>query len=418
MVISPPELLKKYPRFTAALATARRGSRNWWRARTGILLLDLVDRLLSRDRLPAASVHQFVAIRRATSAVTPDAVRQTMRSVITLVVDRAAASDVLEAVGEFGKQLNCAGQYRLGYDVYRFMIARARKANASARLPQWYEDLGYCLREDDKWEDATEAYRRGLECADENGDDVARFRLFIAQAHIYREARHWDRAQVLLAAARASAEALGQLDLVVRSNHESAVLAHDCGRLADALAFYRRALQASGYGADTDRHRLILDIARALSDVGHRDEARDAYAVLLTIARERSTRWKSALNLLDLAVGDDDPWLFDHYQTMLARVPMRASLRAFYHRRVAEGSERFGRQTDAEMHRRLAERASRQAKEPESSAPSPEPWCDAMDVATVADLISAVREIAHAPRRRVDSRPRRSPVRSERLRRK
>ena len=409
MVATTTHSPRRYPGFAATLTHARRGSRNWWRARAGTLLVDLVDRRLQHDRGSAASARRSVAARRAAEQVSPTTLRRAIHAVIAKVIEGARPIDVLDALGEYAKQLNCGGHFGLGGEVYRFMIERARPAGARHRLSQWYEDLGYSLREAGRRDAASIAYHRGLELADESHDVFARFRLQIAQAHVDRIEHRFDEARALLSSALESAEAFGRLDLVVRAGHEAGVLAHDSGHVQDALAFYTRALHASGYGDGEHRHgreRLILDIARALADVGYRTEARNAFATLATIAQERFTRWIATLNLLDLATEEPDPWLFDEYRLALASTPMSAPLRLFYYARVAEGSVIFGRDAEAKMHQASAHRLAKRAglPTPEPRSPDPRRRTIVVDETVVANLLSTVHEFTSAPRRRVDAR--------------
>jgi tetratricopeptide (TPR) repeat protein len=423
IMVASPTPSSRYRGFSATLAHARRGSRSWWRARAGLLLFDLIERRISRGHRTAAPVHRSVAARRGARQVTPQAVRRIMHAVIRLVVEGAPAEDVLVALADYGKQLNRGGHFGLGSDVYRFIIQQARTAGALARLPQWYEDLGYSLREAGRPDGASVAYHRGLELADENGDVFARFRLQIAQAHVDRVAERYDEARALLRSALESAEAFGRLDLVVRAGHESGVLAHDCGRLEEALAFYSRALHASGYGDGDHRHgreRLILDIGRALIDMGYLIEARGALAVLATTAAERFTRWTAMLNLLYLATEEDDQWRFEEYSQALARAPMPAHLRLFYYAQVAEGCTRFGLSEAARASHaravRLAERVRLQVPDVRSSGPRKSRVI--VDPAALDDLVSAILEFTGAPRSRVDARHRSRYIEPSRPRRR
>jgi tetratricopeptide (TPR) repeat protein len=138
-------------------------------------------------------------------------------------------------------------------------------------------------------------------------------------------------------------------------------VAHEDDEYLRALEYFAEAY--AGYDASGDvrrQIRLLGDVGRSFRSLGMLAHARDAFVHVFLVQRgDLDAYWAAGINLIALAVDEDNVTLFDEYRALLERAPMPARLLFAYLVEVGDGHRHFGRQAAAEV---AFERAARVAQ--------------------------------------------------------
>jgi tetratricopeptide (TPR) repeat protein len=340
--------LDRHEPFLLLLGRVRARSLRWYRARAGLVALELLDQLWStRHRVAPVSVLRRDAVRRAVTAVRPKAARLVLTHLLDLAMPGPHPQlEVLTALTRYGRRLQGESEYTLAAHVYTIVIDYAAQAGFFALVAETYEHLGTCLRESGDLQGAIERYRTGLTVAARCRDERTKLQIGVALGNLHRMRNEVAEAVAMLDSVLLRAKALDAADLVTRAAHER-------GNVALARREYREALRyfAEGFGTCTEvkeRSRMLNDIALSFEKLGFLD---DAHAIWLVVFRgpkgEKYARWAAAINLMMLAYVRGDTVSFDLYRHALEPAPMPARLLVSYWLEVGDGSTALGRPQDA-----------------------------------------------------------------------
>jgi tetratricopeptide (TPR) repeat protein len=203
-----------------------------------------------------------------------------------------------------------------------------------------------------------DSYGAGLTHAVTVGDAHIGIRIAIGRASLLRLRGEYDDACAEVRPALASARALADPDAIASGAHELGLSLYRLGRHDDALQCYREALGTNR--RRDDRHRLLLDIGRALDALALMDAARDAWlAVFLSRKSDVATRLAAAVHLMGLSHETRDRAGFDLYRAV-PRTRMTPRLLLAYFFELGEGLTVFRQRMES---RHAYERAARVAEQ-------------------------------------------------------
>jgi hypothetical protein len=144
----------------------------------------------------------------------------------------------------------------------------------------------------------------------------------------------------------------GHRDAFARASHDRGHVALMQNADEEAANYFSTALEACVESAQ--RERILQDLACALSRLGARDAARDAFLIAEATAVESDARAQAAIDLLRLAAEDGDELGFEHHRRAVgdpAQLPAR--LQAELHWRLADGYGLLGLGARAVEHYRI-----------------------------------------------------------------
>lgn len=398
--------------FEALAEDSDQSSPAWLEVAAGLLVLRLYDAWI-RQTAPEATVESLrvAAVRSQVEALDE---ASGVRATLLLLVDEMLASPrqpsrVRLRLLAYARRLQADARWLLAADVFRTYVETREPQDISVEAQEAAFQCGYCFRLAGQLDDAETAYDVAAAIAMASRDTFGMLRARVVQAKLANHRGNLPLAEAELDAVIADAQAQNNTRGLELALAERMAVAGQRGQYEEAAVYGYRALQLCA--DDLARERILSDIATALGDAGHRQAARDAHHVLSTAARDAHVRMLSQVNLLDLAVSEDDEAAFLRHERALADAPLSAVLRAQYHLIVGNGRRQFGDESGAmqayetamavaeehqlnevllkaeaalhQLHRKAAAAARR------SGAARP---AAAADV-TITDVISAMREM-------------------------
>jgi tetratricopeptide (TPR) repeat protein len=329
-----------------ALGQSDAGTAEWEATSAGLVVLRLVDRWVWRHvRERAPTFREFVTVRRAVARVAPGPLRTALEHLASAIAvfSGARAAPVNDCLMAYAQVLQDGARWSLAADVYDTVIFNARSASDSRALPVCAVRAGYCLRMMGQVDDAERVYRLGLDLAYEIGDVPSARLARVGMAAVAAQRGALLDAESLLDEVLAEATREESGATAVR-----AVALHDRGGVAIMRQEYEKAVlllyEAFALYQDVpNRDRALNDLATALGGLGLRRAARDAYFVIHSTSHQRDLRWWAGLNLMRLAVQEQNEHEFEHYRRLLRAESLTGTHAAHYALFVGEGHARFGR---------------------------------------------------------------------------
>ncbi len=327
------------------------------------MVLRLVDRWVWRHvRERAPTFREFVTVRRAIARVAPGPLKSALEQLASAIAvfSGARAAPVNDCLMAYAQVLQDGARWSLAADVYDTVILNARSASDSRALPVCAVRAGYCLRMMGRVDDAERVYRLGLDIATELGDGESKLLSRVGMAAVRAQRGALVEAEALLDEVLSEATRGEPNAAAVR-----AVALHDRGGVAIMRQEYEKAVlllyEAFALYADVpNRDRALNDLATALSGLGLRGAARDAYFVIHSTSHQRDLRWWAGLNLMRLAVLEHNEHEFEQFEQALQAESLTGTHAAHYALFAGEGHARFGR---PERARRAFSRAAELARE-------------------------------------------------------
>ena len=335
--------------FFEALADMEETSADWRAVSAGLVVLRLVDAWAAEGR--AIVAEDAWGVRAVRAAIEDMDVGTPERALLASVVDAvtsAARVDVgliAPRLTAYARALDYAGRLALAADVYRTTITYLDPRRDADLAVETSLRVGYCSRMLGDWERATADYARARTIAQSVSDAGGVVRASVGDAMVSVGRGNLPEAERVLANAIAQANATGATEARGLAFHARAAVAHYRGEHAEALRHAHLALR--DLASPQARDRVLADIAALFAELGLRDAARDAHLLLAATAQEQSSRWTSAVNLLELAVLDRREPVFEQYRRELSAAPLPPALAGAFHLYVGRGHQTFGRTTEA-----------------------------------------------------------------------
>ena len=204
-----------------------------------------------------------------------------------------------------------------------------------------YERAAYCYRQIGEIDRAADLLHTGIETALALQD--VRWSLYLRISNAVLELQKGDlpEAEFELDTIIAEATRLNEPGMLARATHERGMVAYERNQYERAVGLFHAA--ASAYTDPRMKHRVLPDIAMALSDLGHHDYARNVYLFIRNATQtESEPRTIAGLNLMKLAEMTADRATFERYRAEVATEPMSGRLKAHFHLIAGEGFRRFG----------------------------------------------------------------------------
>jgi tetratricopeptide (TPR) repeat protein len=323
--------------------------------RAGLLTLRLIDRWVSRGETGhGPTFREVVLVRRAIDGVPDDRMRDVLRKLTE--VPREFSDDEVGSLPTllfgYGLLLETHAEWSLAVDVYQMTCRYAFEAEDRRGLPLVYGRLAFCHRQLGHMDDAARAYEEGREAARAAGDTAAELRLRNGQGHVALHRGQVPQAIAIFDAVMRDAREGGHRDAFARASHDRGHVALMQNADEEAANYFSTALEACVESAQ--RERVLQDLACALSRLGARDAARDAFLIAEATAVESDARAQAAIDLLRLAAEDGDELGFEHHRRAVgdpAQLPAR--LQAELHWRLADGYGLLGLGARAVEHYRI-----------------------------------------------------------------
>jgi tetratricopeptide (TPR) repeat protein len=321
----------------------------WKAATAGLVVLRLVDAWME-EGVQVIRGDDWT-IRSVRTAVSEVDVHGNLRAILSVILDvmengvGVGMNLLAPRLMAYGQFLEYEARWALAEDVYATIIAHTDPVQEADAATRAHLRRGFCLRHVGDLVESMAAYRSAGRIA-ETADDMEG----VLRARVGEAKTNLVRGNLPLAESMLD-ETIGQAArhnlLAVRSMalHDRAAVAGERGDYELAVKLAYEALESTQ--SPRDRDRILGDIANAFYRLGVRSAARDAFVILAATAQEQYPRWQATLHLMDVAAGDGDEMLFEHYRRTLDVSQLPPSLAVQYWIESGKGSDRFGRVDDA-----------------------------------------------------------------------
>ncbi len=342
----------RYLSFFNALATLDEQEPRWASVTAGLLVLRVFDDFVERGSSTVVERSTGLqAVRHQVEQLAKSDPQRTLLAGILREIELGATNPgtILPRIFAYARTLHFTGEWILAADVLD------RVAEIASAAPPELRDLdlamdarmqrAYCLRMQGHLDDAEVAYHEAGRLAAALDDAERALRARVGQAKIVITRGNLPHAAALLD------------DIIVEARDG----AH---RMAAGIALHDRAMLASRMGdqpvaarllyealSTTDdiaaRDRVLADLATVMMEMGAHEAARDALIVVTLTSQHQVPRWQSELNLLELAVMQQNQLAFEQHRRALGNVVLPPELEAPMHLFVARGLAVFGRSAQA-----------------------------------------------------------------------
>jgi tetratricopeptide (TPR) repeat protein len=343
LVFDSNERVRHLPYFTE-LAALDDNDPSWRAVSAGLVLLRLVDAWIEEGadavaadgwgvRSVAASIEEMPAgvPARAILMSALDALTNTRGGDVHAVAPRLMA---------YARSLDLDGKWALAADVYDTLIGHVHPDEESEIAINALLRRGHCLRELGEFTDATTAFTTAAELAHRSGDMIGTLRARIGEAKIVVAHGNLPAADAILDKTVALANEHNLIEVRSLATHERATIAYARGHYDVAVRFGYDALHDCV--SETERDRILNDLAVAFYTLGVKSAARDAFLILAATAREQWQRWVATINLLELAAEDGVEIQFERYRQQLSSAELPPILSTQFELHVGKGYQSLG----------------------------------------------------------------------------
>ena len=316
----------------------------------GLLTLRLVDVWIAavNEGESAPNVKRVTGARRSVLACEVSPARHALDALIGAMVNSwgVASPEIGAQVFAYARLLQDESEWGMAADAYESVVGCAEAGKDTGLVPLAYLHMGACLRAWGNFSEAERAYARAGDVATELGDAYHALLSRIGAANVAANRGNLPRAELLLdAIIRETQERLPHapalIEVLARAKHDRGVVVLGRGDPARATDDYFDAFEA--YTEPKRRTRALVDLANALTALGARAAARDAYHLCLGSTSDREVHWIVRLNLMELAQLDGEETVFERWRRELADTDLPPRLRAHFLLFAGHGLYRFGR---------------------------------------------------------------------------
>jgi tetratricopeptide (TPR) repeat protein len=323
-----------------------------WRAATaGLVVLRLVDAWLEEG--PDVTTDDGWSVRSVRTSI--DEVEDTtpIRLLLGRVVDALQTRKpdihvVITPLMAYAQALEYDAKWLLAADVYHSVLAHLHPIEDSDASIAAHLRLGQCYRSLARIDEATEAFSSASEIAQAVGDIVGILRARIGEGRIAILRGNLPRAEAIFDETIQRAVGDHLRDVRARALHDRSTVANLRKQYELAVRLAYDALCHSD--SQTERDRILHDLAGSFLDLGVYTAARDAYLILSATAQEQYTRWAATLNLLEVASLTGAELLFEQYRRDLVGKALPPFLATRFEFHLGTGYQRFGNMNGARQH--------------------------------------------------------------------
>lgn len=336
--------VRHLPFFTELAALDER-DQSWRAVSAGLVLLRLVDAWIEEGG--AAVATDGWGVRSVQAAIEEMPVGMPARAILASALDaltQARGGDmhaVAPRLMAYARSLDIDAKWALAADVYDSVIAHVHPEEESEIAVTALLRRGHCLREIGDFAEASELFTTAAELANRTGDMIGTLRARIGEAKIIVARGNLPAADAILDETVMCATQHNLLAVRSMATHDRAYIAYTRGQYDVAIRFAYDAMRDSVN--ESERDRILGDLAVSFSALGVKSAARDAFLILAATAREQWQRWVATINLMELSAEDAVEVQFERYRQQLADADLPPLLRTQFELHVGRGYQLFGR---------------------------------------------------------------------------
>ncbi len=331
--------------FFDELALLHDNDASWRAVSAGLVLLRLVDAWVEEG--PAVVTADGWGVRSVISAVDEMPEGLPARAILTSTLDAlctARTGDlhlVAPRLMAYARSLDIDGKWALAADVYDTIIAHEDPVEEHELVVNALLRRGHCLRELGDFSEAANAFTTAGQLAHRYGDMIGTLRARIGEAKIVMTRGNLPEADAILDETAARASEYSLIEVRSMATHDRAQIAHMRGQYDAAVRFAYDAMRDSA--RDSERDRILNDLAGSFYMLGVKSAARDAFLILAATAHEQYQRWIASINLMELSAEDGMELQFERYRQQLAAANLPPMLRTQFELHAGRGYQAFGR---------------------------------------------------------------------------
>lgn len=337
--------------FFTELASLEERDPSWRAVSAGLVLLRLIDAWIEEG--PAVVAADGWGARSVAASLEEVPVGMPARAILmsalhALTSARAGDMHALAPrLMAYARALDLDGKWALAADVYDTVLAHVHPEEESEIAVNALLRRGHCLRELGDFIDAMDAFNMAAGLAHRSGDMIATLRARIGEAKIVVARGNLPAADNILEETAARAGSLNLLEVRSLATHDRAHIAHIRGQYDVAVRFAYEALGESV--RQSERDRILGDLAGSFYMLGVKSAARDAFLILAATAQEQWQRWVATINLMELSAEDAFEVQFERYRQQLAAADLPPLLRTQFELHVGRGYQALGRFEDGKF---------------------------------------------------------------------
>ncbi|HVF39754.1 MAG TPA: hypothetical protein VM939_07630 [Gemmatimonadaceae bacterium] len=336
--------------FFETLGSLREDDPAWRSTLAGLAVLRLIDHVA--DARSSGQQHDWPMIHAARQAVGALPEGDAARAILFRAIDLIDEGPGLSArVGDemiaFGRALDIEGRWKLSVDVYQSVVSRFPAPAQTKLTIEACIAFGSAARKLGDWDASARSYAQAQHIADVTGDRAASLTVQIGVAGTLMARGNLPAADRDIDEVIAEARASGFSQVEAIALHAKGSVAHSRGDYQRALHYAYRSLELTTN--KSARERILADIAAACAGLGLRDAARDGYTIVALTSPHQWVRWQATVNLMELAITDDDEAAFDEYLRQTEDAALDPRLRSYFLLYKAIGYDRFDREGAQEM---------------------------------------------------------------------
>lgn len=323
-------------------------------ATAGLVVLRLVDAWIEEGA--AAFAEDGWSLRNVEAAIEHVSDRSPIRALLFGVIDslrnRRDVRGVVTPLMAYAQALEYDAKWRLAADVYHTLLAHVHPADDVDASVAAHLRLGQCYRNLSNHDESARAFASASRVASAAGDLVGVLRARIGEARLAIIKGNMPDAEALLDDTIERAIGESMQDVRSRALHDRANVAHFRQQYELSIQLAYEALELSQI--QTEKDRILGDIAVSFLELGVYSAARDAYMVLSVTAQEQYTRWAATLNLLEIASLTGGETIFELYRRELAASELPPYMQTAFEMNLGTGYRQFGDLARARRHLKQA----------------------------------------------------------------
>ena len=328
----------------------------WRSVSAGLVLLRLVDAWIEEGAAVVAA--DGWGVRSVAAAIEEMPAGSPARAILSSALDSLTSArggdmhSVAPRLMAYARSLDLDGKWSLAADVYDTIIAHVHPDEESEIAVNALLRRGHCLREVGEFGEATNSFSTAAELAHRSGDMIGALRARIGEAKIIFARGNLPAADALLNETVALANEHNLIEVRSMAKHDRAQIAITGGNYDLAVRYAYEAMHDSV--SETERDRILNDLAAAFYYLGVKSAARDAFLILAATAREQYQRWLATINLMELAAEDGAEIQFERYRQQLASAELPPVLRVQFELDAGRSYQHLGDTQSAEVWLRKA----------------------------------------------------------------
>lgn len=320
------------------------------RTSAGIAALELYDAVRGDRFDPAAHAEALGRVSTAVAEIPAESATRIALDALLVALPfwqtppsdasgRVGRRAVLVSLLQYGRALAAEAEWHLAREVYTLTAEDAEVNGELEVAAQARHRLGLAARFVVDWAASAAAYTRAKELAEAAGDFSTLVRALIGEANTSWVRGNYPDAERRLRVARRRAKDLCP-EVMPRVLLAQAGMMNGAGNYERALMLAHRALRLSD--EHETRYQALVDIANYLTDFGAASIASEALRHVAAHADELGVRLHAVINLLYLAVEQEDRAGFDALRVQLDGAELTARQHTQLALFVARGLRRFG----------------------------------------------------------------------------